>query len=102
MIPDAPCRRETPQALQLVSNFLHSTVPKMERRIKELIEQAYILTEINLAPIQTRFGDGNGSINLPTPYIATAKKWSTKLNGRGFNPESRETGPVENMPPRLR
>lgn len=61
-----------------------------------------MLTEINLAPIQMRLGDGNGSNSRPTPYIATAKKWRTKLNGRGFNPERRETGPVEKTPPRLK
>lgn len=59
-------------------------------------------TEINLAPIQTRLGEGNGISNRPTPYIATAKKWRTKLKGRGFNPESKETGPFEKIPPRLR
>ena len=61
-----------------------------------------IRTEINLAPIQTRLSEGKGSSRRPTPYIATAKKWRTKLNGRGFRPESKATGPVENIPPRLK
>ena len=61
-----------------------------------------IHTEISLAPIQMRFGEGNGTNNRPTPKTATAKKWRTKLNGRGFRPESSDTGPVEKTPPRLR
>ena len=61
-----------------------------------------ILTEINLAPIHMRFGEGNGMSKRPTPYIATAKKWRTKLNGRGFRPESRAIGPSEKTPPRLK
>lgn len=60
------------------------------------------LTEISLAPIQSRLGEGNGMSKRPTPYIATAKKWRTKLKGRGFNPESKETGPFEKTPPRLK
>jgi len=43
-----------------------------------------------------RLGEGNGSSKRPTPYIATAKKWRTRVKGRGFNPESREIGPSEN------
>lgn len=62
----------------------------------------FILTVINLSPIHMRLGEGNGRSKRPTPYIATAKKWRTKLKGRGFNPESKETGPSENKPPRLR
>lgn len=61
-----------------------------------------MLTEISLAPIQIRLGEGNGNSKRPTPYIATAKKCRTKLTGRGFKPESKEIGPVENTPPRLR
>ena len=49
-----------------------------------------------------RFGEGNGSNKRPTPKTATAKKWKTKVNGRGFRPESSDTGPVEQTPPRLR
>lgn len=59
-------------------------------------------TEINLAPIHKRAGEGKGSSRRPTPYMATAKKWRTKLNGLGFSPDSREIGPFEKMPPRLR
>ena len=33
-----------------------------------------IHTEISLAPIQIRFGEGNGNSKRPTPNIATAKK----------------------------
>lgn len=73
-----------------------------DKSITEKGKKRFIHTEINLAPIQARLGDGNGSNRRPTPYTATAKKWRTKLKGRGFNPESRETGPVENTPPRLR
>lgn len=62
----------------------------------------YKLTDINLAPIHIRLGEGKGSSNRPTPYIATAKKWQTRLSGRGFKPESKDTGPLENTPPRLR
>lgn len=65
-------------------------------------EELEALTEINLAPIQMRLGEGNGISSRPTPYIATAKKWRTKLNGRGFNPESKQTGPFEKIPPRLK
>ena len=61
-----------------------------------------ILTESNRAPIHTRLGEGNGNSKRPTPNTATAKKWRTKLKGRGFNPESKEIGPSENRPPRLR
>lgn len=59
-------------------------------------------TEINLAPIHNLFGEGNGTSKRPTPYMATAKKWSTKLSGLGLRPESRATGPVEQVPPRLK
>lgn len=59
-------------------------------------------TEINLAPIQNRFGEGNGTNKRLTPYIATAKKWSTKLSGRGFRPEIKATGPLEQIPPMLK
>jgi len=61
-----------------------------------------ILTEINLAPIHMRFREGNGTSKRPTPYIATAKKCRTKLNGRGFRPERRDIGPSEKTPPRLK
>ena len=61
-----------------------------------------VLTEINLAPIHIRLGEGKGSSKRPTPYIATAKKCTTKLKGRGFKPESNDTGPFEKMPPRLK
>lgn len=60
--------------------------------------QARNCTKINLAPIQTRFGEGNGSNNRPTPYIAMAKKWRTKDSGRGIRAESRATGPLEQIP----
>lgn len=71
-------------------------------RIQFKKRRAKILTEINLAPIHIRLGEGKGNNKRPTPYIATAKKWTTKLNGRGLRPESRETGPVEQTPPRLK
>lgn len=61
-----------------------------------------IHTKINLAPIQTPLGEGNGTSKRPTPNIATAKKWRTKLKGRGFRLESKATGPVEKIPPRLK
>ena len=60
------------------------------------------LTESNLAPNHIRPGEGNGINKRPTPYTATAKKWSTKLEGLGFRPERRATGPLEKTPPRLR
>ena len=60
------------------------------------------LTEINLAPVHIRLGEGRGSISRPTPKIATAKKCATKLNGRGLRPESRAMGPFEQTPPRLK
>ncbi|GMP30310.1 hypothetical protein CsSME_00054165 [Camellia sinensis var. sinensis] len=56
----------------------------------------------NLAAIHRRLGEGNGSKRRPTPYMAIAKKWSIKLNGLGFRPESKATGPVEHTPPRLK
>lgn len=56
--------------------------------------------DINLTPAHKRLGVGNGNNIRPTPYIATAKKWRTKLSGRGLRPESRATGPVEQTPPR--
>jgi hypothetical protein len=58
--------------------------------------------EINLAPIHILLGEGNGINRRPTPYIATAKKWRTKLSGQGFRPESRAIGPFEKTPPRLK
>ena len=60
------------------------------------------LTETNRTPVHMRLGEGNGTSKRPTPYIATEKKWRTKLKGRGFNPESKATGPSENRPPRLK
>jgi len=69
---------------------------------QEKKEQGKILTEINLAPIHTRLGEGNGMSKRPTPYIATAKKCRTRLKGRGFRPESRDIGPLEKTPPRLK
>ncbi|EEF40247.1 conserved hypothetical protein [Ricinus communis] len=38
--------------------------------------------------------EGNGNIRRPTPHIATAKNWITKLNGRGLRPESNAIGPL--------
>lgn len=63
---------------------------------------ATLHTEINLAPIHNRLGEGKGTSRRPTPYMATAKKCMTKLNGRGLSPDSRATGPVEQVPPRLK
>lgn len=60
------------------------------------------LTESNLAPNQSLCGEGNGSNNRPTPKTATEKKWRKRLKGLGFRPESREMGPSEQTPPRLR
>jgi hypothetical protein len=101
MIPDAPCKKT--QIFRTQRNnltlFLYINVIQTEG---ERVKQQLILTEINLAPIQMREGEGKGSNKRPTPNTATAKKWRTKLKGRGFNPESRETGPVENTPPRLK
>ena len=76
------------------ANFLYPINRELKRSRKH--------TEINLAPIHRRVGEGNGSNRRPTPYIATEKKWRTKLIGRGLRPESRATGPVEQTPPRLR
>lgn len=52
--------------------------------------------DISRAPIHIRLGEGKGNNKRPTPYIATAKKWQTKLSGLGFKPESKDTGPLEN------
>jgi hypothetical protein len=43
------------------------------------------LTLKSLAPIQILFGEGKGSMSRPIPNTATAKKWHTRLSGRGFN-----------------
>lgn len=74
-------------------SFSHASKDKRKNQVH---------TEINLAPIHSRLGEGNGINNRPTPYIATAKKWNTKLSGRGFRPESKATGPLEQTPPRLK
>lgn len=60
------------------------------------------LTDMTLAPSHMRFGEGNGIHKRPTPQIATPKKWKNRLSGRGFRPESKEIGPSEQIPPRLR
>ena len=44
---------------------------------------------------------GRGSISLPTPKQATAKKCITSTEGRGRRPERREIGPV-GIPPAQR
>lgn len=52
-----------------------------------------MLTQISLAPIHRRLGEGNGNNKRPTPNIAIAKKWKIKLDGLGFRPESRAIAP---------
>lgn len=52
-----------------------------------------IRTQISLAPIHKRLGEGNGSNKRPTPNTAIAKKWKIKLDGRGFRPDSRAIAP---------
>ncbi|KAL3516162.1 hypothetical protein ACH5RR_023064 [Cinchona calisaya] len=60
------------------------------------------LTESNLAPNHNIFGEENGINMRPTQYTNTAKKWSTKLKGLGFRPETKAIGTLEKMPSRLR
>lgn len=85
-----------------MSKYQMSYTGTRDRMKSRAVYKRRVLTEINLAPSHNFCGDGKGISKRPTPYIATAKKWRNKLSGRGFRPESKATGPSEQIPPRLR